>query len=300
MNWVSGLVGVAAIGAAGYFLEPAVEPMLFSIASGEEEEAAPQPAVAEEAEAATEEVAPPVEEPASEEVAPVWPEAPEWVAMLTPEQMPEKVTLKDDLPITVPGAKQPMVISKGVQVTPLRVEGADLVVSPLAGPLEGKLPVMATDLVDVLGGAPPEPEPEVEQPAVAENESPAATVEDPLMIETIQPPAAESSEEEMAQEEPAEEEPEAPADPPAGGGGDVVAAMQESIKAGDVKEFTFDQVVSWKEGEQVERDGVSYQSGMAAYKAETIFGVKTIQAQALLQNGKVVKWIWPNSGMEIQ
>ncbi|MBB5351015.1 hypothetical protein HNR46_001249 [Haloferula luteola] len=295
MKWVSGLVGVAAIGAVGYFAEPALQPLLFSFHSSAETDAPEvepaDPAVAVEDELAVKESVP--EEPAvTEEVA--WPEAPEWVAGLTPEQLPEKVTLKADLPITVPGAKQPMVISSGVQVMPVRVEGTDLVVSPLAGPLEGKLPVMATDLVEVLGGEPPAvPE---EEPVVAETETP-----DPLMLDSITP--AGDSEPEMAENgaaEEAEEEPATAEEPAAESGTAIVDAMQASIKAGDVKEFTFDQVVSWEAGDTVERDGVTYESGKAAYKAETIFGVKTIEAQALIQGGKVIKWIWPNSGMEIQ
>ena len=81
---------------------------------------------------------------------------------------------------------------------------------------------------------------------------------------------------------------------------DIVKVMQDSIKEKQVKEFTFEQVLGWKAGEEKEMDGVKYQTGQAAYKAETIFGVKTIQAQALIKDGKVAKWIWPNSGMEIK
>ncbi|GAA5481689.1 hypothetical protein [Haloferula sargassicola] len=301
MNWVSGLVGVGVIGAAGYFLEPVVQPMLFSLTEKKE---APAPTVAETEDAEPSEtgaaVETPTAEPAPEKAAePAWPDAPEWVADLKPEQLPKEVTLKADLPITVPGAKQPMLIPEGMKVTPLRVEGTDLVVSPQAGTLEGTLPVMATDLVDVLGGQPPaEPEPEPAEPEMADQGSPTGT-EDPLRLDTIRPPGETADEEEpsMTETEPAGE---TPAEPASTGGGDVVKLMQDSIKAGDVKEFTFDQVVDWKEGGPVERDGESYQSGMASYKAETIFGVKTIQAQALIQSGKVVKWIWPNSGMEIQ
>ena len=40
--------------------------------------------------------------------------------------------------------------------------------------------------------------------------------------------------------------------------------------------------------------------GTLTYKAETIFGVKTIQAKALITDGKVQRWIWPKSGMEIK
>jgi hypothetical protein len=76
--------------------------------------------------------------------------------------------------------------------------------------------------------------------------------------------------------------------------------MQQSIKNGQVKEFTFDQVLEWKAGPNETVDGDSFQTGLVSYKAETIFGVKTIQAKALIKNGKALRWIWPKSGMEIK
>jgi hypothetical protein len=77
--------------------------------------------------------------------------------------------------------------------------------------------------------------------------------------------------------------------------------MKASIQAGEIKEFTFDQVLEWLPGEGAETiDGQSFQTGIASYKAETVFGVKTIQAKALIQGGKVVRWLWPKSGMEIK
>ena len=59
-------------------------------------------------------------------------------------------------------------------------------------------------------------------------------------------------------------------------------------------------MLAWKPEANETVDGVVYQTGSAAYKAETIFGVKTIQAKALIRGGKVVRWIWPKSGMEIK
>ncbi len=76
--------------------------------------------------------------------------------------------------------------------------------------------------------------------------------------------------------------------------------MQASVKAGEIKEFGFDQVLGWKADEDKESDGEIYQTGLASYKAQTIFGEKNIQAQALIKEGKIAKWIWPKSGMEIK
>jgi hypothetical protein len=100
--------------------------------------------------------------------------------------------------------------------------------------------------------------------------------------------------------DPVEEKPAAPEPAPAGSG-DPVAIMKASIQSGEIKQFTFDQVLEWQPGEGSETiDGESYQTGIASYKAETIFGVKTTQAKALIQGGKVVRWLWPKSGMEIK
>jgi hypothetical protein len=81
---------------------------------------------------------------------------------------------------------------------------------------------------------------------------------------------------------------------------DVVQVMQASIDAGQIKEFTKAQVLRWKASTDEIADGETYQIGLAAYKAETIFGIKTIQAKAMIQSSKVVRWIWPKSGMEIK
>lgn len=80
----------------------------------------------------------------------------------------------------------------------------------------------------------------------------------------------------------------------------IVDVMKESIKGGAIKEFTFEQVDEWIAGEAEEVDGVSYQTGLASYKAETIFGVKAVQAKALIQDGKVKKWIYAKTGMQIR
>jgi hypothetical protein len=89
-------------------------------------------------------------------------------------------------------------------------------------------------------------------------------------------------------------------DAPAPADADLVQVMQASIDAGQIKEFTKAQVLSWTTSTDEIADGETYQIGLAAYKAETIFGIKTIQAKAMIQSGKVVRWIWPKSGMEIK
>lgn len=146
----------------------------------------------------------------------------------------------------------------------------------------------------------PKLEPAPEPPPVVKNDPEPAPTPEPAPEPTPEP-APVVADKEM--EEPKPEPTPIPEPAPTGaalGAEEIVKVMQESIKSAQVKEFTFDQVLAWKAGEEEEVDGVKYQTGNAAYKAETIFGVKTIQAKALIQGGKVTKWIWPNSGMEIK
>jgi hypothetical protein len=84
------------------------------------------------------------------------------------------------------------------------------------------------------------------------------------------------------------------------GGADVVRIMQESIRGGQIDEFDYDNVLSWDVGPPEILKGESFEIGTVSYKAETIFGLKTIMAKALIKNGKVQRWIWPESGMEIK
>ena len=79
----------------------------------------------------------------------------------------------------------------------------------------------------------------------------------------------------------------------------IVSTMQASINAQQIKKFGYSAVTSWKAGETENIDGQSYQTGLVTYKDQTIFGVKNIQAKALIINGKVQRWIWPTSGLEI-
>ncbi|MCH7225315.1 hypothetical protein [Haloferula sp. A504] len=272
MKPVVGLIGIAVAGVAGYLLEPSVRPSLISV----QQPAAPEEPRSEDPEPAAEPPPPapqpPVEPPSA---AP-----PAWVAALKPDQFPGKVTLKRSVEFSAPGAAQALVMEAGTQATPVRIEGNDLVVTLVpGGPIEGRVPVMETDLVALLGNQPPAVEPPAPEPPAPDPVEPPVAGGEPM-------------------EEPAEE----PAPEPAASldAEEIVKLMQDSIKAGSVSEFTFDQVLGWKAGEDEERDGVTYQTGLVAYKAETIFGVKTIQAQALIDGGKIVRWIWPKSGMEIK
>ena len=221
------------------------------------------------------------------------------LASLTPEQLPQRVLLNTDVKVADAATGTAMIIQAGNRVKLVRIEGGNAVVSPGQGPYLGLVPVTETDLFQQIAAHPP---------GAAPVAPPVAVVPEPVI------PATGESEGPAAMAEPAPEAESAPETPPApesmpmpeaapaaaAGSPDAVKAMQDSIKAAQIKEFTFDQVLEWKaEGDEIV-DGETYQTGLASYKAETIFGVKTIQAKALIKGGKVQRWIWPKSGMEIK
>ena len=84
------------------------------------------------------------------------------------------------------------------------------------------------------------------------------------------------------------------------GDDEIIALMKGSIAGGAVKEFTSDQVKGWKANGEETIDGTEYQTGLAAYEAATIFGVRPVQAKALIKDGKIERWVYAKSGMEIQ
>ena len=210
---------------------------------------------------------------------------------IQPNQLPDKVTLKSEAAALAPGETESLPLKAGTKVKPLRIEGSYLCFSVL-GAAEGKIAVDKTDLVaQLLANPPPAPTPvpvEPTPPVVAKVDPVPAP--EPEVVTPVPTP------------DPAPVPDPAPATPATASLSpeDVVKIMQESIRTAQVKEFTFDQVLGWKASENEVVDGETYQTGLAAYKAETIFGVKNIQAKALIKDGKVIRWIWPTSGLEIQ
>jgi hypothetical protein len=81
---------------------------------------------------------------------------------------------------------------------------------------------------------------------------------------------------------------------------DVVKIMRQSIGDGEIKEFAEDQVKEWTAGEDETIDGETYQTGIVIYDQEQLFGDKALKAKALIKDGKVVRWLWPDHGMDIE
>ncbi len=277
------LFGMVAAGALGYLVEPSLRFQLTGM----------QPSA--------------VENAKNQNVILKMPDGPPIdVASLTPEQLPQRVLLNTEVKVSDAASGVTMSIPAGNRVKLVRIERGNAVVSPSDGPFLGWVPITDTDLLQQLAANPPTSE----APSVA---APVAELAEP-----VTPPTAAPEEPAVKMPEPAPTPEPAPVVTPeptptpeplpasepaptvAAGTADPVKAMQDSIKAAQIKEFTFEQVLEWKAEADEIVDGQTYQTGVASYKAETIFGVKTIQAKALIKAGKVQRWIWPKSGMDIK
>jgi len=264
------LFGMAAAAALGYYAEPNLRFQLTGI----------QPSSREVAEGKTTLIRPANGGPAIP------------LASLSADQLPQTVLLKSPVKLADPVTGVSMTLDAGNRAKLVRVEGANLIVSPGEGPYLGSIPLTETDLLTQLGEKTSltASMPRLATPEPAKPAEPAAMPE-PIPNPTPSPaPVAEAAP--MPTPEPA---PVAEIGPV-----DVVKTMQDSIKATQIKEFTFESVLEWKPEADETIDGVSFQIGTVSYKAETFLGVKTLQAKALIKGGKVVRWLGKKSGLEIK
>lgn len=227
------------------------------------------------------------------------------LASLPPEQLPPTVVLKAEVKAFDHATHTTTNFEAGRSVKLIRIEGGNALVSINQGSFLGRAPITETDLIDQIAA-------KLSTSSTASTETPAA-VESPSATKAPQPmeteeptaapeptPAAEASPEPMTIPT-SDPEPEMSAESLAAANStDTVQSMQDSIKAAQIKEFTLAQVLEWKAGDDETVDGVTYQTGFATYKAMTVFGEKNIQAKALIQGGKVKRWIWPKSGTDIK
>ena len=276
MKWlviVGVVAGVAAV--AGFLSYPSMRYQLTGLASKVPPPASTAPQAAPPAPAPQDGVIPPAATPTVIDL-----------SQLTPSQLPAQVTLNIATEVAdASGLK--LKVDAGSRLKLVRLEGDQVVVSPGTSPFEGRVPISGTDLMEQLATNPPapavtdpsaaiEPAPFPAQPAPPADTLPAATPP-ATAAEPGTPPAA------------------APATP-----GDVVEVMKAHIRGGGIKEFTFEQVQDWQAGADEVSDGSTYQTGLIHYKAETVFGEKILEAKALTQDGKVVRWVWTKSNTEIK
>ena len=205
---------------------------------------------------------------------------------ITQAQLPPQVVLYADAKVTDTSSGISLKIEAGSRVNLIRLEGENAVVSPGTGQFEGIVPINGTDLAEQLTANPPAAT------------TPAAAPEPVTPAPPEPAPAPEPMPEPAPAPEPTPVAEATPATPPAAA--DVVGAMQASIRAAQIKEFKFDQVQEWTESLAETIDGETYQIGVASYKAETMFGVRVIQAKALIKNGSVQRWVYSKSGMDMK
>lgn len=265
MNVVSASIGVLVFGVAGYMLEPYLRQrtVVVNVESS---------AHSTHAETSAE-------------------DAPLDLSLYRDDQLPAKVQVKRDVEVRSADSDVPMIVPAGARVTLLRREQDRLIISSAPG-LEGSVAASDTDLFRQLRTQ-PAPAPAAVIPA------PTPAVEPmPEPVVTVTPEPANPPSTPTPTEEPAPAEP-SPAVAVSLDAAQIVNAMEASVKAEQIKKFSYAAVTSWKAGDNEMIDGQDYQTGLITYKDQTIFGVKNIQAKALILNGKVQRWIWPTSGLEI-
>jgi hypothetical protein len=308
MNWFANLLVVSGAGVAGYFAEPSLRLELTGIAP-------------------------------SSKSAPLSPALLKIdLAAVDPALLPKTVVLKQPAQVTDSSSGLKMAITAGSHVKLVRLENGLAVISPGAETIEGTIQPNDTDLREQLAAILPPPAASAEiatgeSPATAEK--PAATVA-PGMVDPADPFAPIAADPAAATPAPTATEPAAAAPAPAAvvdpndpkadpffadanagaattaepaaataftamPADDIVKAMQESIKAEQIKEFKFDQVSEWTAGEPEKVGGKDFNTGLVSYQGKTFLGVKAIQAKAYIGgDGKVIRWIMPKSGKELQ
>ncbi len=211
---------------------------------------------------------------------------------VAPEDFPEKVVIKVPLTISDAASGVTMELPKGTKVKPIRIQGSDLVIQPVGFPVESTVNVDQTNfkelavpkMLERLRNTPAEPTPTPPAPPAV---SPA-----PEVTPEPAPPATSPDPE-------PEPDPATPSTVRLDGAA-IVALLKKDVQAGNVSEFKVSQVISWKAGDDMEFDGDTYQTGHVTFKAETVLGVQEHEAIALIEQGKVYKWIWAKTKLDMR
>lgn len=80
----------------------------------------------------------------------------------------------------------------------------------------------------------------------------------------------------------------------------VVEAMSRSIQKGEIKRFSYDQVRFWRVVKDEIVDGNSYQVGITVFDVRDGSESMSYHAKAYVSNGRVWRWVWPDTGLAIQ
>ncbi len=201
------------------------------------------------------------------------------LSKVVPGDFPAKVELKVAHTISDPNRGVTMKLEKGIHVKPVRLQAGQLVVQPVGLPIESLIDVDSTDFKELV------------LPRMHERLQIAAGNKGPVTAPPVTPAAPEPAPPAVPAPVPAADKLDAAA---------IVALLKADVEAGKVTEFKASQVTGWKAGEELEFDGSTYQTGLVTFKAETILGVQEHEAVALIEDGKVCKWMWAKTKLEMR
>lgn len=257
----------------------------------------------------------------------------------TPEQLPKTIKINKTVQFTDKDSGLLITMKEGNSVNLIRIESRGAVVSPLNTNFKRVIPIHFTDLEEQMRGVSPQTPsaaPQVannpaatidtppQAPASPTPPTPAASPtspDDELFDEPVanaSPTTAPVSTTAPVPATAAVPTPEAvPATAPVASStyapvfiprpittgemskSNVVAIMKNSLMNKQIQEIRFEQVTDWQPGPVEIIDGQPYDTGTIIYSTE-FFGTKRdIQAKAVIQNGRVIRWLWAKSGLEL-
>lgn len=214
--------------------------------------------------------------------------------------LPERVKVVKEVTLPLVDVEGEKVIPRDSEVLLKSRNGDRFFVETEDGLAKGEIGVDLTDIFQILALRRHEEmlEKQGSGPARSENSEEASQATQ----ESEKEEGGQIDEEESMEKEPEVDEEEAVEEGPVGDldAEGIVAAMKKSVEARIVKEFKVEDVQEWLALPEKETiDNVEYQVGTAKYKTETIFGLKDVLAKGLIRNGRVEKWIYANTGMQI-
>lgn len=80
---------------------------------------------------------------------------------------------------------------------------------------------------------------------------------------------------------------------------DALELLKKVVSEGDVESISYEDVQSWELGEDEEIGGEIYVVGHLVITPTTIFGRKPQKVKALMQDGKVIKWVQVSTEKEL-
>jgi len=226
-----------------------------------------------------------------------------------PEQLPKQIHISAGATVALEGSGMKMKAETSTQVELVRIEGEQVIFNAGAG--NASVAIKDTDLLQLLANVPKKANSPTPAPAIVESTPPPAPPSpEPTLPSEVTPPApAESTPPQAEASLPGDsmeatpqtaETPEAPKAPAETVMTPVVAAMQESLQNHEVTEINFSDIVEWTTGPDEVINGTTMQTGFANCETTTVFGSKILQAKAYIQNNKVIRWVWPKSGVQIK